>query len=84
MNPFERDLFIFVNQQALTSAMVLKLLLESFDRRQAANANKAEDEAFATEARKSKGEKHESLRIWSALIAKMRPRQGRLLGERWW
>src|SRR5712675_2955206 len=47
----------FINQQALTSAMVLKLVLESFDCRQAANASKAEDEAFATEARKSKGKK---------------------------
>src|SRR5712671_7566203 len=44
----------FINQQALTSAMVLKLVLESFDRRQAANASKAKDEAFTTEAQKVK------------------------------
>src|SRR5712672_1931219 len=44
----------FINQQALTSAMVLKLVLESFDCRQAANASKAEDEAFTTEAQKAK------------------------------
>ena len=33
----------FVNQQALTSAMALKLVVESFDRRQAANVGKKHD-----------------------------------------